>query len=252
MRSRVLGVLRADDLIQLGLHHLAQHTQPQTNAERQQPVLRRSGQLPQRVLHTAGSPSAALTTCSCSTVFMAVPSSRWMISHSPQSQRDRTRRKDRHLQTSTSYGTTSQSQTHQQHLPGTNPLRGPPRQGRRDRQGQPPLPQQALQNRPRQSPQRPHNQAPHHRPTDPRDRPPRPTHTQPHTRPHPQLPAPHTTLNYPRTPKTRVQHVPRHNKTEREGFEPSNEVNPRYAISSRARSTAPAPLQHRARCTADP
>jgi site-specific DNA recombinase len=37
---------------------------------------------------------------------------------------------------------------------------------------------------------------------------------------------------------------------EREGFEPSNEVNPRYAISSRARSTAPAPLQHRARCTA--
>ena len=30
---------------------------------------------------------------------------------------------------------------------------------------------------------------------------------------------------------------------EREGFEPSNEVNPRYTISSRARSTAPAPLQ---------
>ena len=29
---------------------------------------------------------------------------------------------------------------------------------------------------------------------------------------------------------------------EREGFEPSNEVDPRYAISSRARSTAPAPL----------
>ena len=32
---------------------------------------------------------------------------------------------------------------------------------------------------------------------------------------------------------------------EREGFEPSNEVDPRYAISSRARSTAPAPLQER-------
>jgi site-specific DNA recombinase len=31
-------------------------------------------------------------------------------------------------------------------------------------------------------------------------------------------------------------------KTERGGFEPPNEVNPRYAISSRARSTAPAPL----------
>src|SRR5512133_3887939 len=33
--------------------------------------------------------------------------------------------------------------------------------------------------------------------------------------------------------------------TERGGFEPPNEVNPRYAISSRARSTAPAPLQAR-------
>ena len=35
---------------------------------------------------------------------------------------------------------------------------------------------------------------------------------------------------------------------EREGFEPSNEVNPRYAISSRAHSTALAPLQELARC----
>ena len=35
---------------------------------------------------------------------------------------------------------------------------------------------------------------------------------------------------------------------EREGFEPSNEVNPRYAISSRARSTAPAPLHVVYRC----
>ena len=34
---------------------------------------------------------------------------------------------------------------------------------------------------------------------------------------------------------------------EREGFEPSNEVDPRYAISSRARSTAPAPLPMRRR-----
>src|SRR5947209_752942 len=31
-------------------------------------------------------------------------------------------------------------------------------------------------------------------------------------------------------------------RAERGGFEPPNEVNPRYAISSRARSTAPAPL----------
>jgi predicted transcriptional regulator len=48
---RDLGVLRADDLIQLGLHHLAQHPKADTNAERQQPILRRAGQLPQRVLH---------------------------------------------------------------------------------------------------------------------------------------------------------------------------------------------------------
>jgi hypothetical protein len=32
-------------------------------------------------------------------------------------------------------------------------------------------------------------------------------------------------------------------QTEREGFEPSDEVDPRHAISSRARSTAPAPLR---------
>ena len=32
-------------------------------------------------------------------------------------------------------------------------------------------------------------------------------------------------------------------KAERGGFEPPNEVDPRYAISSRARSTAPAPLR---------
>src|SRR5207244_4883817 len=37
-----------------------------------------------------------------------------------------------------------------------------------------------------------------------------------------------------------------HVSTEREGFEPSNEVDPRYAISSRARSTAPAPLRRAA------
>src|SRR5664279_5507697 len=49
---RVIGVLGADDLIQLGLHHLAEHAQPDTDAERQQPFLRRAGQLPQRVLHS--------------------------------------------------------------------------------------------------------------------------------------------------------------------------------------------------------
>src|SRR6202034_174543 len=49
----------------------------------------------------------------------------------------------------------------------------------------------------------------------------------------------------------RVDSGPWHPKTEREGFEPSNEVNPRYAISSRAHSTALAPL-HGLRCAAAP
>jgi hypothetical protein len=39
-----------------------------------------------------------------------------------------------------------------------------------------------------------------------------------------------------------VRAIVEQTKTEREGFEPSNEVNPRYAISSRAHSTALAPL----------
>jgi hypothetical protein len=34
-------------------------------------------------------------------------------------------------------------------------------------------------------------------------------------------------------------------RAEREGFEPSDEVDPRHTISSRARSTAPAPLLDR-------
>src|SRR3954470_10817670 len=40
--------------------------------------------------------------------------------------------------------------------------------------------------------------------------------------------------------------------TEREGFEPSDEVDPRHAISSRARSTAPAPLRAARRVAAGP
>src|SRR6185312_16808443 len=40
--------------------------------------------------------------------------------------------------------------------------------------------------------------------------------------------------------------------TEREGFEPSDEVDPRHAISSRARSTAPAPLRAARRVAARP
>ena len=43
---------------------------------------------------------------------------------------------------------------------------------------------------------------------------------------------------------THVRHMSRLiTSAERGGFEPPNEVNPRYAISSRARSTTPAPLR---------
>ena len=81
-------------------------TPSRTNARARTTILRGAGQLPQRVLHTGGNPNAALTTCSCSTVFMAVPSSRWMISRSPQSATVPDEAEDRHLQF-TSYGTTS-------------------------------------------------------------------------------------------------------------------------------------------------
>ncbi len=47
----------------------------------------------------------------------------------------------------------------------------------------------------------------------------------------------------PRLGELLKKEIPDRNRAEREGFEPSNEVNPRYAISSRARSAAPAPLQ---------
>src|SRR4051794_26047014 len=44
----------------------------------------------------------------------------------------------------------------------------------------------------------------------------------------------------------------RRRATEREGFEPSDEVDPRHAISSRARSTTPAPLRAARRVAARP
>ena len=46
----IVSALRADDLVDLGLHDLVQHAQPDADAQRQQPFLRRAGQLTQRVL----------------------------------------------------------------------------------------------------------------------------------------------------------------------------------------------------------
>src|SRR5688572_16938611 len=46
--------------------------------------------------------------------------------------------------------------------------------------------------------------------------------------------------------------APARPETEREGFEPSDEVDPRHTISSRARSAAPAPLLEGVSVAADP
>jgi hypothetical protein len=46
--------LRADDFVDLFLKHLAQHTEPDAHAQRQQPLLRGAYQLPQRLLHAHG------------------------------------------------------------------------------------------------------------------------------------------------------------------------------------------------------
>ena len=48
---RVPLPLRADDLVDLLLHQLAQHTEPDTDAQREQPLLRGPDQLAQRLLH---------------------------------------------------------------------------------------------------------------------------------------------------------------------------------------------------------
>ncbi len=46
----IVSALRADDLVDLGFHDLVQHAQADADAQRQQPFLRRAGQLTQRVL----------------------------------------------------------------------------------------------------------------------------------------------------------------------------------------------------------
>ncbi len=110
-------------------------------------------------------------------------------------------------------------------------LPGTPRQGRRHRQSHPALRQPPLQNRARQSPQRPPSQAPHRRPADPRNRPPRRTPARAHARPEPHLPAAHTRLSAStmsrdiclRCPDTSQKRRgrdsnPRRRKTPRNGF----------------------------------
>src|SRR6266540_3468751 len=48
---RVVLALRADDLVDLLLHQLGEHAEPDTDAQGEQPFLRRAHQLPERLLH---------------------------------------------------------------------------------------------------------------------------------------------------------------------------------------------------------
>ena len=74
---RVVPALRADDLLDLGLHQLVHHAEPDADAQRQQPLPRGPDQLTQRLLNLRRqrpfTPSAGVTTCGPDTFFMAVP-----------------------------------------------------------------------------------------------------------------------------------------------------------------------------------
>ena len=85
----VVTALQADHLG----HQLALHPEPNTDAQRQQPLLRRTGQLARRLLDTIGQrierPSP-IAPAFCSTVFMAGLLISWTCSYSPRSQLDQT------------------------------------------------------------------------------------------------------------------------------------------------------------------
>jgi hypothetical protein len=51
---RVVLAPRPDDLIDFLLHQLGQHAEPDADRQREQPLLRSSGQLPERLLHPLG------------------------------------------------------------------------------------------------------------------------------------------------------------------------------------------------------
>src|SRR5271155_1406996 len=105
-------MLCADDLIELGLHHLAEHTQPDADAQRQQPVLRGPSELPERLLH----PQRQTLTAGVLLLHYGLHGGSLRLDglvctrHGPNGTGRGER--DRHLQTSTSYGTTSSQSPH--------------------------------------------------------------------------------------------------------------------------------------------
>lgn len=94
--GRPIGValaLRANNVVELGLHHLSQHTQADTHAQRQQPLLGGADQLAQRLLHTRRQRQLAAGDL----LLLYGPHGGPLVSvdlsrNSPRSQRDRTRR----------------------------------------------------------------------------------------------------------------------------------------------------------------
>jgi hypothetical protein len=124
----VVLALRTDDLVDLGLHDLVQHPHPDADAQRQQPLLRRTGQLAQRLLHPRGQAAHRLLVggdlagrygphrggSSCP---------RWTCSHSPRSHG--TGRGGRTAaSSSTDYGTTSLAGLGWSELDDEGPERG--------------------------------------------------------------------------------------------------------------------------------
>ena len=96
----VVAALRTDDVLDLLGHQLRQHPEPDTDAQRQQPFLRRAGKLAERQLHAFGQ-RVELPIADLVGSFVYVPHGGSPVlvtcSHSSRSQRDRTRREDRHL-----------------------------------------------------------------------------------------------------------------------------------------------------------
>jgi len=74
---RIVLALRAAHLLDLLSHQLLQHAEPDTDAQREQPLLRRADELPQRLLDPGGNGSSTTselaTTIAGDTVCMVVP-----------------------------------------------------------------------------------------------------------------------------------------------------------------------------------
>ncbi len=136
---RIVPALRADNLVDLGLHQLVQHTEPNADAQRQQPFLRGAGELAERLLHRGGQLLNALL-AGRDRPSRYGPHGGWSScprtsdSHSPRSQQDRTRREDRRLQVLRATGQPQDEPAGvQQRASRTmeQPRRGTPRQRRK-------------------------------------------------------------------------------------------------------------------------